>query len=74
MCNTWDKYKVQLISVSVDSVVRAKHKSHLYWPVLFHPLVIMGQCLSFCLGHARLNEYDYNGIGGSMNIIKTIST
>ena len=26
------------------------------------------------LGHARLNEYDYNTIGGSMNIIATIIT
>ena len=39
-------YKVQLISVSVDSVVRAKHESHLYWPVLFHLLVIMGDPVS----------------------------
>ena len=26
------------------------------------------------LGRARLNEYDYNSIGGSMNLITTIST
>ena len=27
-----------------------------------------------CFGHARLNRFDYNTIGGSMNIISTIIT